>query len=149
MSQITLGSTAEEIEKYVKGLDAMGKPIRAGQGIGYGYVRDPFIVVTAQLSPVLDRVVAEFESDRPADNSHMFYGPVAWISKETGINPRRILGIRKKQFFYVSLKQADRILTPLHMNYMLTNGEITPVRNPAWSQKRWERWEREHEQLAA
>lgn len=67
-------------------------------------------------------------------------GPFQWLNDQTGISLRRLSGIANGEFRFVSLAQADLILTAIGDTEPLRNGEIAITANPNWNMERWQKY---------
>lgn len=59
-----------------------------------------------------------------------------------GVDVRALLAVVYHRE-YINLEKADRWLTKLGLQHLLSNGTLTVVANPRWNQERWIKWMRE------
>jgi hypothetical protein len=59
-----------------------------------------------------------------------------WLKEMTGIHARRIYGLMKAEFKFVSLAQADLLLTVIGST-ALQDGTLRVIPNPNWSPEKW------------
>jgi hypothetical protein len=59
-----------------------------------------------------------------------------YLSREAGYSKRHIHRLLHQQE-WISLFQADKLLTAIELHHLLANGEIDVVPNPAWTLEEW------------
>lgn len=109
---------------------------QARRNIGEAEVVNP-----EPLGEILRRWIVNWLKAHPAGDDNTV-GPLQklhFLTVEHGheINIRRISGISNSEFPYVSLSQADTLLTCIDKGYLLATGEIGVLANPHWSMERW------------
>jgi hypothetical protein len=112
---------------------------------------EPEIVLVSELAPVVNAWINRWTKDRPmmmslgnaATESATFYGPMKYISENSGVNPRRIYMVCKMEMDRIGLSQAEKILQAIDREYMLATGEIQVLPNPNWKMAKWVEYMRE------
>lgn len=80
-------------------------------------------------------------SDETDYGRDIITGAVKWLSDETGVNVRRINGLMRAEFEYVSALQVDQLLRAMDRPYLLTpGGVLDEIPNPKWSKEDWQRY---------
>jgi hypothetical protein len=118
----------------------------------------PFFILTRRgeaevirgkdLAPILKNWIEKFREERPSGReinklSHSqspfaevtFFPVYKWLEQETEIGDRRLRGIAAGEFKYVSLKQADEILSAIGHPELMQDLEV--IANPQWTQEEW------------
>lgn len=98
------------------------------------------VVRAEPLSTVLRSWVKEWLAQYPIDSAggEHFMGPIQVLAEKTEINVRRVSGIVNGEFEFVSLSQADKLLTAAGLWDYISNGEIPVIPNPNWSMVKWQ-----------
>jgi len=103
----------------------------------YGGQGEAQVVFGSQLSSVLQKWEAEFAAKYPADGQwRKVMGPRDWLKEMSGLHIRRIYGLIEGEYKFVSLSQADLILTVIERSDLLYD-TIHVIPNPNWSPERW------------
>lgn len=109
----------------------------------YNATGEPEVVFGKQLAEILTVWKEDWLKKRDWDEQHFgnpenrVMGPLDWLKEMTGINARRIYGLMQAEFPYVSLTQADLVLTVIGKSELLSNKTVHVVPNPNWSPEKW------------
>jgi len=103
----------------------------------YGGKGEAQVVFGSQLSDVLKKWEVEFVAKYPPDALWgKVMGPRDWLKEMTGLHVRRIYGLLEGEYRFVSLSQADLLLTVIERSDLLYD-TIHVIPNPNWSPERW------------
>lgn len=113
------------------------------------------VVLTSALSTVVQVWVDRWRADRPGEHARtyaegrQFMGALPWLTQETGLSSRRLYTILNSETHVTSLAIADTLLTAIGEQWRLSprispsDGGITVIPNPSWSQEYWQQWMKE------
>lgn len=124
-----------QLEKKLQELDRefSGKrPQRTGEAL---------VVRTAEIAPLIELWLLQQEDGR-LDRDISLTG-LQILSEFSGLNQRRINGIRNTEMKFISLGDADKLLVAMGMEEYLLSGNLIPVPNPNWSYESWMDYMRE------
>ncbi len=113
---------------------------------------DAEVVRPEPLGSIVREWITNYANDRPLYTGQSGYTQVAWnfigplqaLSYRTKssydgtvVNVRKINGIARNEFKFISLILADRLMVAMDQHDRIATGEIEVIPNPNWSMERW------------
>ena len=99
------------------------------------------VVPNDELAPLLrawrERYAAQNDTDYELGD-HLYrdkacvFGPIQYLAWHSGVNPRQINAVLREQTKTTSFANAERLLMAIDREYMLGNGDVSVLPNPAW-----------------
>lgn len=100
------------------------------------------VVEVAELSIHLRNWVVEYLADHPDVRNSIFAGPTKVMAFRSGLNVKTVSMFINNTYItpFVSVYVADKILTGIELQHLLSDGTIKVIPNPSLSMESWVKW---------